>query len=174
VTGDTADPRTVAVRIESLVAELGASGDARVRAASEDLVRQLMQLYGAGLARILDLAYEHDQASAPALFERLADDPLVASLLALHGLHPHGVERRLARAIDRIRPVVDAAGAQLSVIEVSEASIRLRLGILPGVTAAAVDVRPLVERVVAEAVPEVPRVEFEGTAPRHQLIQITR
>src|SRR5436190_21914996 len=105
------DPRTAAVRIESLVAELAASGDARVRAASEDLVRQLMQLYGAGLARVLDLAFEHDEAAAIALFERLAEDPLVASLLALHGLHPHPVEQRIARALDRVRPIVDAAGA---------------------------------------------------------------
>lgn len=168
------DPRATAARVEALVAELGTHGDARVRAASEDLVRHLMQLYGAGLARMLDLAFEQDEAAASAWAERLADDPLVASLLALHDLHPHDLDRRIARAIDRVQPIVAAAGAQLSVVAVSSKAITIKLGTLPGVTASAADVRPIVERVLAEAAPEISRVAFEGAAVVAPLIQITR
>jgi hypothetical protein len=174
VTGDTGDPRTAAVRVEALVAELAASGDARVKAAAEDLVRQLMRLYGAGLERMLELAFEQDEAASSAWFDRLADDPLVASLLALHDLHPHTVERRIARAIDRVRPIVDAAGGRLTLIDVGTQAIRLRLDTAPGVSVSAVNLRPLVERVLAEAAPEIPRVDFEGVAGPLPLIQITR
>jgi hypothetical protein len=174
LTGDSEDPQAAAVRIESLLAELGASGDARVRAAAEDLVRQLMQLYGAGLARMMDLIFEQDEAAAAALFDRFADDPLVASLMALHGLHPQSVEARIARALDRVRPVVSAAGADLTVLAVSDDSIRLRLDTQPGVPSPAANVRPIVERVIAEAAPEIERIVFEGGAAPLPLLQITR
>jgi hypothetical protein len=174
VTADAEDPRAAAVRIESLVAELAASGDARVRAASEDLVRQLMQLYGAGLARVMELAFDQDEAAAAILFDRLADDPLVASLMALHGLHPQTVEERIARALDRVRPVVTAAGADLTILAVDDRSIRLRLDTQAGVSSPAANVRPIVERVLAEAAPEIERIHFEGSAQPLPLIQITR
>jgi hypothetical protein len=174
VTGETEDPRAAAVRIESLLAELGASGDARVRAAAEDLVRQLMHLYGAGLARMMELLFDQDEAAAAALFDRFADDPLVASLMALHGLHPQTVEARIVRALDRVRPVVMAAGADLTVLAVADASIRLRLDAQPGVSSPAANVRPIVERVIAEAAPEIERIEFEGGAAPLPLLQITR
>ena len=174
MTDDTEDPRTAAVRVEALVAELGAHGDARVKAAAEDLVRQLMRLYGAGLERMLELAFEQDEAASSAWFDRLADDPLVSSLLALHNLHPHPIDHRIARAIDRVRPIVDAAGGRLTVLDVGAHAIRLRLDTAPGVPVPAANLRPLVERVLAEAAPEIPRIVFEGVAAPLPLIQIVR
>jgi hypothetical protein len=173
MTSDRDDPRTAAVRIESLLAELGASGDARVRGAAEDLVRQLMQLYGAGLERLMEIAHEHDADAAAALFERLAGDPLVASLLALHGLHPHTLEQRLSRAIERVRPIVEAAGACLTIVAADEDAVRLHLGTAAGATAPGANVRPIVERAIAEAAPEVRRIEVDGDAPAAPLLQIT-
>ncbi len=174
MSGDSEDPRAAAARIESLLAELGASGDARVRAAAEDLVRQLMQLYGAGLARVMELVFEQDEAAAAGLFDRFGEDPLVASLRAVHGLHPQTVEVRIARALDRVRPVVTAAGADLTVLAVDGDSIRLRLDTQPDVSSPAANVRPIVERVIAEAAPEIERIVFEGGAAPLPLVQITR
>jgi Fe-S cluster biogenesis protein NfuA len=174
VTREPEDPRSTAARVEALVAELGASGDARIRAAAEDLVRQLMGLYGAGLERLLEIAFAHDEAAAPALFDRFAEDPLVSSLLALHGLHPYGVELRAGRAIERIRPVVDAAGGQLTLTGVTAESITVQLSLTPGISSTAVNLRPLVERALAEAVPEVSRIEVQGPAAPLTLIQISR
>jgi hypothetical protein len=174
VTADAEDPRTAAVRVEALVAELSASGDARVRAAAEDLVRQLMRLYGAGLERMIEITCEHDEAGAPVWFDHLAEDPLVSSLLALHGLHPHSIEHRVGRALDRVRPIIDAAGAQLALIGVTDEAITLELSVAPGLTASAVNLRPLVERALAEAAPEIPRIAFKGIAAPLPLIQITR
>jgi Fe-S cluster biogenesis protein NfuA len=174
VSAETEDPRTAAIRVEALIAELGASRDARVKAAADDLVRQLMRLYGAGLERLLDLVYEQDEAAAPALFDRLADDPLVSSLLTLHGLHPYAVDRRITRAIDRVRPIVDAAGGQLALTSVTREAITVRLSVAPGLSSTAVNLRPLIERALAEAAPEIPRIEVHGLAAPLPLIQITR
>ena len=49
-------------------------------------MRLVTELYGSGLARILELA---EQATGPAdLVARMADDEVVGSLLVVHDLHP--------------------------------------------------------------------------------------
>ena len=92
--------RAVGDCVEALVRELGAIADPRIREKGEELVQHLMELYGAGLSRILEIADESQDADG--LFERFADDPLIASLLVLHGLHPLDTGTRIARALDRV------------------------------------------------------------------------
>src|ERR1700756_6954 len=77
--------RTAGDRIQTLLDSCAASGAAAYERAQQ-LVREVVGLYGAGLERIVQLA--------PDLAERLAADDLVASLLLVHGLHPHDVHRR--------------------------------------------------------------------------------
>src|SRR5262249_60524114 len=93
---------------------LGAVADPRVRAKAEELVRLLMELYGSALARILETVDNTD--SADAIFDRLATDDLVASLLVLHGLHPLNVETRIARALDRVRPYLGSHGGDVKLL----------------------------------------------------------
>ena len=38
------------------------------------------------------------------MLDRLVADPLVESLLLLHGLHPLDVDTRIQRALDNVRP----------------------------------------------------------------------
>ncbi|MFF8195804.1 hypothetical protein ACF05L_34205 [Streptomyces bobili] len=86
-------------RVEEVLDRLAASGDPAAAAAAEELVRSLMDYYGAGLARILHLlSSAPDQASAA-----LLGDELVASLLVLHDLHPEDRDTRIARALDSVR-----------------------------------------------------------------------
>jgi hypothetical protein len=77
------DLRAVGDRIEALLDQLESTLEARAWEQVEDVVSLVTQLYGGGLARILELAGDDG-----ALRERLADDDLVASLLLLHDLHP--------------------------------------------------------------------------------------
>ena len=77
------DLHAVADRIESLLDELRSATEGRVWLRVEELVRLLTDLYGAGLARTLELADDH-----PDLITRLGRDELVGSLLVLHDLHP--------------------------------------------------------------------------------------
>src|SRR5262249_18284615 len=55
----------------------------------------------------------------PGLAERLATDDLVASLLLVHGLHPHDVHRRVSDALDRVRPYLGSHGGDVDLLEVT-------------------------------------------------------
>ncbi|MGQ4334688.1 hypothetical protein [Streptomyces hayashii] len=85
-------------RVEEVLDRLAGS-DPAAAAAAEELVRSLMDFYGSGLARVLDLL-----SAAPGdVVAPLLGDELVASLLVLHDLHPEDRDTRIARALDSVR-----------------------------------------------------------------------
>src|ERR1700732_4090070 len=85
--------RTAGDRIQTLLDSCAASGTAAYERAQQ-LVREVVGLYGAGLERIM-------RAGDAGLAERLATDDLVASLLLVHRLHPDDAQRRGGRAPGR-------------------------------------------------------------------------
>jgi len=85
-------------RIDALIAASAAGGVA-ARERAEELVRLVVDLYGAGLERMLQLLHDQGQLTDKAL-DALADDDLVASLLLVHGLHPYSAETRIANALE--------------------------------------------------------------------------
>jgi Fe-S cluster biogenesis protein NfuA len=169
---------SIAERIETLVDELGALADPRARQAGNELVQALMELYGAGLARVLEIVDEEPADAARRMFARFADDPLVASLLVLHDLHPDDVETRVGRAIERVRPELDVNGAELTLVEVRDGVARLRLegnGNGNGHGSSAKTTRRSLERAIGAAAPEIARVEVEGLEEDPPvLVQLTR
>jgi Fe-S cluster biogenesis protein NfuA/nitrite reductase/ring-hydroxylating ferredoxin subunit len=156
------DLRAVGSRIEQLLEDLGGV-DRSVQAQAEELVRLLVELYGAGLARVVELAREQ-QPGGPELLGRLAADPLVESLLVLHDLHPEPVEARVRKALDQVRPYLGshAGGVELLGVD-AEGVVRLRLeGSCHGCPSSTVTVKLAIERAVEEAAPEVTRIDVEG------------
>ncbi|MCC9308901.1 hypothetical protein LN042_17710 [Kitasatospora sp. RB6PN24] len=105
------DPVRTARRIEDLLDRL--SGDPEVSAVGDQLVRALMEFYGAGLARIVQLV------GAATVSRTLVDDELVAHLLALHDLHPEELPARIARAL---------AGQGVEVLGFDGGTLRIRAG----------------------------------------------
>ena len=104
-------------RVEEVLDRLAASGDPAAAAAAEELVRSLMDFYGAGLARIL-----HLRSGAPGeAVARLLGDDLVASLFVLHDLHPEDRDTRIVRAVAGLRE------HDLEVVTFDEESGTLRL-----------------------------------------------
>jgi len=157
------DLRAAGDRIEGLLQELGTIADPRVREKAEELVRLLMELYGSALARILETIDNTD--SADAIFDRLAVDDLVASLLVLHGLHPLNVETRIALALDRVRPYLGSHGGDVKLLGVNEGVVHLRLeGSCHGCPSSTVTMKLAIERAIEEAAPEVVRIEVEGAS----------
>lgn len=151
-------------RIEGLLQELGSVADPRVRANAEELVRLLMELYGSGLARIVEIV--DTTGSANEIFDRLAADDLVASLLVLHGLHPLDVETRIVRALDRVRPYLGSHGGDVKLLGVKEGVVHLRLeGSCHGCPSSTVTMKLAIEKAIEEAAPEVLRIEVEGASP---------
>src|SRR4051812_5381175 len=91
--------RTAGDRIQTLL-DASAGGGAVARERAEQLIREVTDLYGAGLEQMMRIAL----AENPDLAEAFATDNLVASLLIVHGLHPHDVHRRVEDALDSVRP----------------------------------------------------------------------
>ena len=122
--------RAAGDRIEGLLQELGTVADPRVREKAEELVRLLMELYGSALVRVLEIV--DDTGSADEIFDRLAADDLVASLLVLHGLHPLNIETRIVHALDRVRPYLGSHGGDVKLLGVKDGRSSLTLrGKLP-------------------------------------------
>ncbi|HEV7898435.1 MAG TPA: NifU family protein [Planosporangium sp.] len=151
------DLREVSARVEQLLAELGEQSDAHAQELAEELVRLLVEVYGQGLARIVELAGDE-------VVDRIAADDLVASLLVLHDLHPVDVTERVRQALDRVRPYLGshAGGVELLGVD-DEGVVRLRLeGSCDGCPSSAMTVKLAIERAISEVAPEVVRVDVDG------------
>lgn len=143
----------VGARIERLLGELRASAGPMVWPRVEELMVAVTELYARGLGRLFD-----HLAAAGALDERvraaLAGDALVASLLALHGLHPLPLEARVRRVLDEVAPQL----GRIELVALEGGVARLDARDAPPLAGAA----ELLERALVEAAPELERVEIEG------------
>ena len=171
--GAARDPRQVGERLSALLSEIRTVGDPRVADRAEELAAELMQFYGSGLRRLLQIA---DQAGVldDSLIDRLVDDELVTTLLILHDLHPLDVEQRVGRAIERVRPYLGSHGGGVELIGIEGDLVRLRMeGSCSGCPSSAVTLNFALERAILEAAPEISRVEAEeAPRPAGQLIQL--
>jgi Fe-S cluster biogenesis protein NfuA len=138
----------------------------RVEEAAEELVRSLMDFYGAGLARILHLL-----SSAPGEPSAgLLADEVVASLLVLHDLHPEDRDTRIARALDSVREHT------LDVVDFDEDSgtLRVRARESGGCgCGSGADARQAAEAALACFAPEVKTVDVETAPAGPTLLQIS-
>lgn len=148
-----------AERIEALLTASSAGGT-MARGRAEELVRLVVDLYGAGLERLLDLLHEQGRIDDD-LLEALAADGLVAGLLLVHGLHPDDTETRVARALDSVRPYLGSHGGDVELVEVTaQGLVRLQLtGSCDGCPSSAVTLELAVEGAVRDAAPEVTDIE---------------
>ena len=145
--------RTAGDRIQTLLDSCAVNGAAAHERAQE-LVREVVGLYGAGLQRIMELAGD------PGLTERLATDDLVASLLLVHGLHPHDAHRRVSEALDRVRPYLGSHGGDVDLLEIDEGVVRLAFkGSCKSCPSSAVTLELAVEDAVRAAAPEITSIE---------------
>ena len=151
-------------RIEQLLEEIRTMAPTPVWERAEALVRDILELYGSGLARIVETIAETSNGDST-LRDRLVADDLVESLLLLHGLHPYDLETRVHGALERVRPHLGSHGGDVEIAEVDEAAgfVRLRMkGSCDGCPSSLLTVKISVEAAIREAAPEVERIEVEG------------
>jgi Fe-S cluster biogenesis protein NfuA/nitrite reductase/ring-hydroxylating ferredoxin subunit len=166
----------VGARVEELLDSLKSGGFGPAAAAAEELVSLLVGLYGDGLGQIMTVLAEHGTEGAD-MITALADDPLVESLLLLHGLHPLDVDARVQRALDRVRPYLGSHAGGVEYLGVTDGVARLKLeGSCNGCPSSTVTVELAITGAVQEAAPEVTDVVVEGmtAAPAPTLLQIGR
>ncbi len=158
--------RQVGDRIETLLAELHESASPPVAEKVEEVVGLLVELYGAGLERILELVNENPATAGP-LLDRFVEDKFVEALLVLHGLHPIDLDTRVEQALARVRPYLGSHAGGVEYLGVDEGGVaHLKLeGSCHGCPSSTVTVKLTIEQAIAEVAPEVVRVEVEGVAP---------
>ncbi len=151
---DGAQWRTAGDRIQTLL-DACAAGGVAAHERAEQLVREVLGLYGAGLGRIVDLL------GVDAL-DRLASDDLVASLLLVHGLHPHDVDQRICDALDRVRPYLGSHAGDVELLELTADGVaRLAFsGNCNGCPSSAVTLEYAVEDAIRAAAPEIFSLEI--------------
>jgi Fe-S cluster biogenesis protein NfuA/nitrite reductase/ring-hydroxylating ferredoxin subunit len=167
------DLRATGERIEALL-EAASAGGRVARERAEELVRLVVDLYGAGLERLLDIVHESGRLDDE-LLDRLAADELVASLLAVHGLHPDDVGTRVARALDGVRPYLGSHGGDVELLGVTDdgvVSLRM-LGSCDGCPSSSITLTLAVETAIQAAVPEVSGIEVEEPSAPGAVIPVT-
>jgi Fe-S cluster biogenesis protein NfuA/nitrite reductase/ring-hydroxylating ferredoxin subunit len=170
LTDEARDLRMVGSRIEELLGQIRSNGDPGTAETAEEVVRLVVELYGAGLERAVELA-------GPDALERFVGDELVASLLVLHGLHPKDTRTRVVEALDQVRPYLGshAGGVELLGVDPEAGVVRLRLeGSCDGCPSSTQTVKLAIERAIEQAAPEVTAVEVENLTVEKepQLLQI--
>ena len=143
-------------RVETLLDRFSAFPPSTgARADAEELVRVVSSLYGECLREITGALHEEFGERAHRVLERCCSDPLVASLLVTHGLHPVPLEERVRGAIDSVRPALRERGADAQLLTASEDVVEIRVDGMA-------EVVPIVEEAVREAAPEVLEMRAVG------------
>lgn len=160
------DVNAAVQRIDALLDGL-AETDPESREKAEELIQVLMQLYGAGFGRVVEILRS---AKADGLMESLAADKLVASLLLLHGLHPEDSETRVRAALHRLERRLESHHLALSGIVGGVARIEVRRN---GSGAPPPSLAEAIEHAVAECAPDLEGIEIDGISPANAaLVQI--
>jgi Fe-S cluster biogenesis protein NfuA/nitrite reductase/ring-hydroxylating ferredoxin subunit len=150
--------RSAGDRIQTLL-DATSVGGAVARERAEQLVGEVVELYGAGLSRIM-------AAADPGMLNRLVADDLVASLLLVHGLHPHDVRRRVSDALDRVRPYLGSHGGDVHLLDIDGDTVQLQFaGSCKSCPSSAVTLELAVEDAIRAAAPEVSSIEVVAPEP---------
>lgn len=157
---DAPDVAAVGSQIEEMLAQLTSVSDPAVAGQAEELVGLLVEFYGAGLARIVELLDEH--ALTP-----LLEDNFLASLLVLHDLHPRSTEERVLEALESVRPYLGSHAGDVEYLGLdSDNVVKLRLaGSCDGCPSSAVTVKLAIEKSIEEAAPEVTDIDVVNLTP---------
>jgi len=149
-------------RIQALIGALENLADPQAREPAKELLQVVLDLHGTGLARLLELVSEAEEAGQK-LLNALAKDEQVRALLLLHGVHPQDLESRVRKAVDTMRPFLGTQGIQIELSSVAEGKVRLRLqGNWQGQQLATEALRRELEEAIFEAAPDAAGIEIEG------------
>jgi hypothetical protein len=150
-------------RLEQLIAALDQHPDPAARNPARELVELVLDLHGAGLAKLVAIVTAADGGAT--ILARLTEDDQVRSLLLLHGLHPDDLEARVRKAVDRLRPHLGIHGLRLEVAEIASGIVRLRVHQSSSLAVSAPLLWSLpgeIEDAIIEAAPDIENVVIEG------------
>jgi Fe-S cluster biogenesis protein NfuA/nitrite reductase/ring-hydroxylating ferredoxin subunit len=150
-------------RMETLLEEIETLPDRNARSKAAEVVGVLLDLYGEGLARMMEVVAEGEERERT--FDAFAEDELVSHLLLLHGLHPLDLETRVIMALEEVRPYLQSHGGNVELLGVKEGVARLRMqGSCSGCPSSTVTLRLAIEEAIQKTAPDLEGIEAEGVA----------
>ncbi len=160
-TAPSESPDELVGRVQELQERLESTGDPDTRAIADELLSAVVRMYGAGLERIVEVVAEADERHE--LARTLADDPLVATLLMIHDLHPVPLEARVAEALESVRPYMESHGGNVELLELTDGVARIRLqGSCSSCSASSVTLELAIKQALEDAAPDLDGLEVEG------------
>jgi Fe-S cluster biogenesis protein NfuA/nitrite reductase/ring-hydroxylating ferredoxin subunit len=152
------EPDQLIARVQELTGRLEDLEDEGCRELAEELTGAVVQMYGAGLERIVELIDEDARG-------RLAADELVAGLLMIHDLYPVPLEERVVAALDTVRPYMESHGGNVELLGVVDGVAKLRLeGSCKSCRASSSTLELAVRQALQEAAPDLLGMDVEGMA----------
>jgi Fe-S cluster biogenesis protein NfuA/nitrite reductase/ring-hydroxylating ferredoxin subunit len=150
------EPEQLIARVQELTGRLEDLDDPACRALAEELTSAVVQMYGVGLERIVELA---DAGTRDAM----AEDDLVSGLLMIHDLYPVPIEERVLQALDSVRPYMESHGGNVELLGVEDGVARLRLeGSCKSCRASSSTLELAVRQALEAAAPDLDGMDVEG------------
>jgi Fe-S cluster biogenesis protein NfuA/nitrite reductase/ring-hydroxylating ferredoxin subunit len=150
------DAEQLIARVQELTGRLEDLDDPGCRELAEELTAAVVQMYGAGLERIVELA---DAATR----DELAKDELVSGLLMIHDLYPVPIEERVLEALDSVRPYMESHGGNVELLGVEDGVAKLRLeGSCKSCRASSSTLELAVRQALEAAAPDLLGMDVEG------------
>ena len=161
-TDTTEDAQQLVERVQELQARLEGSSPSPTRDMAEELTSAVVQMYGAGLERIVgSLVAFGDEGER--ILAGLAGDPLVATLLLIHDLHPTSLEQRVQAALDSVRPYMESHGGNVELLSLEHGVARIHLrGSCSDCSASSVTLELAIKQALEEMAPDLEGLEVEG------------
>jgi Fe-S cluster biogenesis protein NfuA/nitrite reductase/ring-hydroxylating ferredoxin subunit len=154
--------------VQELTGRLEDLEDEGCRELTEELISAVVQMYGAGLERILELIQDEETR------DRLADDELVAGLLMIHDLYPVPLEERVLQALDSVRPYMESHGGNIELLGFEDGVVRLRLeGSCKSCRASSSTLELAVRQALQEAAPDLLGMDVEGVVEEEEAAAVT-
>ena len=149
-------------RVRELSDRVEAMPDPEARETAQELVAAVLEMHGAGLARIGEVLDEAGAAGEEAKRKLLADG-VVASLLLIHDLYPVSLEQRVREALEEVRPYMDSHGGDVELLGVEDGVVRLGLkGSCDGCPASASTLELAIKEALERSAPDLAGLEVEG------------
>jgi Fe-S cluster biogenesis protein NfuA/nitrite reductase/ring-hydroxylating ferredoxin subunit len=156
------EPQELVAAVERRLAAIDGLADAGARQTALDAIQSVVELYGAGLERVVEVIAARDDGT---LARELGDDELAAHLLLVHGLHPVALEERVRGALEGVRPYLESHGGDVALLAVQEPVVRLRLeGSCSGCPSSTMTLKLAIEDAIRKAAPEIEEVVADSPA----------
>jgi Fe-S cluster biogenesis protein NfuA/nitrite reductase/ring-hydroxylating ferredoxin subunit len=156
------EPEQLIARVQELTGRLEDLDHPICRDLAEELTSAVVQMYGAGLERIVEIVGEAGPQGEE-IRDALAADGLVASLLLIHDLYPVPLEERVREALDTVRPYMESHGGNVELLGIEDGIVKLRLeGSCKSCNASSSTLELAVKQALQDAAPDLEGMDVEG------------